>query len=82
MWIVLLELMERTMQDEIKPIFLLEYDWSVLDGDLILDSQLRTDSFGWRIGDHFQLKILNGKQALVKVDPIELFIDGVNVNGA
>ena len=70
------------MQDEIKPIFLVDYDWSVLNSDLILDPQLRTDSFGWNIGDHFQFKIINGKRALVKVDPIELFIDGVNVNGA
>ena len=74
--------MVKMMQDEIKPLFLVDYDWAIEDGsDLVLDSQLRTDSFGWKTGDYFQFKIENGKKRLVKIDPVELFSKGVKVNG-
>ena len=79
--IVLLVLMVKTMPAEIKPLLLVDYDWKIENEDLVLDSLLRTDNFGWRVGDYFQFRIVDGKQTLVKVDPVELFSNGAKVNG-
>ena len=73
--------MVKMMQEETKPIFLVDYDWSVQDNDLVLDPHLRTASFGWKTGDYFQLRVVNGKKTLVKVESVEVFLDGVKVNG-
>lgn len=82
MLIVLLVQMVKTMQDVTKPIFLVDYSWAVEEGgDLRLDPQLHTDSLGWKTGDYFQLKIVDGKKKLVKVDDLELFSNGAKVNG-
>lgn len=72
--------MVNLMQDATKRIFLADYDWSIENGDLVLDSQLNTDQFGWTNGDYFQFKNVNGKKHLVKVDPLELFLDGATLN--
>jgi hypothetical protein len=44
-----------------------------------LDQELNVDKLGWRSGDYFRVTNINGRIALIKVDPLEKFlIDGEN----
>lgn len=61
--------------------FYLDYAWDLYSDRIILDAELKTDRLGWEEGDHFKLIKVNGRNQLVKVDPIELFSKGVKVNG-
>jgi hypothetical protein len=47
---------------------------------IILDQELNIDKLGWQAGDHFQLKNINGKSMLVKLDPVVAFCNGYEVN--
>ena len=47
-----------------------DYDWDLRPEGIILDSELNIDRLGWQGGDYFQLKNVNGRAMLVKVDPL------------
>jgi hypothetical protein len=54
-----------------------DYDWDLYHDRIILDKELNTVGLGWKHGDHFKLVIdEQGRQQLVKVDPIILFAEG------
>jgi hypothetical protein len=56
-----------------------DYDWDLEPNRILLDAELNIDKLGWRNGDYFQVKNVNGRAMLVKVDPLEKFLrDGVN----
>ena len=56
-----------------------DYEWDLEPNRILLDAELNVDKLGWRNGDYFQVKNVNGRAMLVKVDPLEKFLrDGVN----
>jgi hypothetical protein len=57
-----------------------EYEWDLHPDRIILDGELNTDKLGWRAGDHFKFVNVNGRQMLVKVDPVVAFSQGYQVN--
>jgi len=57
-----------------------DYNWDLSRDRIILDEELNTDKLGWRAGDLFKLQNINGRQMLVKVDPVIAFTNGFKVN--
>lgn len=57
-----------------------DYDWDCSPQGIILDEEFNSDKLGWKGGDYFKLVNVNGRQMLVKVDPLEAFIKGYKVN--
>ena len=56
-----------------------DYDWDLEPNRILLDAELNIDKLGWCNGDYFQVKNINGRAMLVKVDPLEKFLrDGVD----
>ena len=58
----------------------LDYTWDLSSNGIILDEELNTDKLGWRGGDLFKFVNVNGKQMLVKLDPVDQFVQGHKVN--
>ena len=55
-----------------------DYDWDLEPHRILLDAELNVDALGWKGGDYFQVKNIDGRVILVKVDPIVKFlIDGL-----
>ena len=55
-----------------------DYEWDLTPNGILLDEELNVDALGWKGGDYFQVKNINGRVMLVKVDPLEKFLrDGV-----
>jgi hypothetical protein len=57
-----------------------DYSWDLSPDRILLDEELNTDKLGWRAGDMFKFVNMNGRQMLVKIDPLELFVKGHKVN--
>ena len=58
-----------------------DYTWDLSSRGIILDEELNTDKLGWRGGDYFKFVNINGRQMLVRIDPLEKFIiDGAAKN--
>ena len=56
-----------------------DYTWDLEPNRILLDSELNIDRLGWQGGDYFQVKNVNGRAMLVKVDPLVKFLkDGKN----
>ena len=54
------------------------YNWELTTTYMIPDNEIDTNKLGWKPGDYWQVKEKDGKQILVKVDPIVQFLfDGV-----
>jgi hypothetical protein len=51
-----------------------DYEWDLHPDKIILDNELNTDRLGWQAGDMFKFINVDGKQMLVKIDPLEKFI--------
>lgn len=58
----------------------LEYNWDLHPDKIILDDELNTDRLGWKGGDIFKFINVDGKQMLVKIDPLVAFVKGFKVN--
>jgi len=58
-----------------------DYTWDLSRDRIILDEELNTDKLGWKSGDLFKFVNVNGRQMLVKVDPLVAFNNGFKVNG-
>ena len=59
-----------------------DYEWDISQTRILLDSEFNTDRLGWNFGDYFKLINRNGRAILVKVDPLEKFLDdGMKKNG-
>jgi hypothetical protein len=59
-----------------------DYEWDISQTRILLDSELNTDRIGWNFGDYFKLINKNGRAVLVRVDPLEKFLDdGTKKNG-
>lgn len=79
MLIALLELMAKQMLEGINMLYL-DYSWDLSPRGILLDDELNTDRLGWRAGDMFKFINENGRQKLIKVDPVEQFAKGYPVN--
>ena len=51
-----------------------DYAWDLEPNRILLDAELNVDALGWRAGDYFQVKNVNGRAMLVKVDPLIKFL--------
>jgi hypothetical protein len=51
-----------------------DYEWDLEPHRILLDAELNVDALGWRAGDYFKVKNINGRNMLVKVDPLEKFL--------
>ena len=58
----------------------IDYDWDCGPDGIILDEEFNSDKLGWKGGDYFKLVNIDGRQKLVRVDPLELFVRGVKPN--
>lgn len=57
-----------------------DYNWDLHPDRILLDQELNTDRLGWKHGDMFKFINIDGRQQLVKVDPVEVFVKGHPVN--
>ena len=53
-----------------------DYDWDLHKDKIVLDQELNIDKLEWRAGDHFEVRNIDGRVELVKVDPIVKFMRG------
>lgn len=51
-----------------------DYSWDLSPNGIILDEELNIDRLGWTAGDCFELRNINGRAMLVKVDPLIAFV--------
>jgi len=51
-----------------------DYEWDLEPHRILLDEELDVDKLGWNGGDYFQVKNINGRIMLVKVDPLLKFL--------
>jgi hypothetical protein len=56
-----------------------DYDWDLHPWGIVFDRELNIDKLGWKHGDHFEIKNVNGKAMLVKVDPVLSFVKGYKI---
>jgi len=59
----------------------MDYNWDLHTNGINLDEELNTDFLGWKEGDLFKLTSVNGQKKLVKIDALEQFVRGYEVNG-
>jgi hypothetical protein len=57
-----------------------DYEWDLDPQRILIDSELNTDKLGYKHGDVFKFININGRQMLVKLDPVEQFARGYKVN--
>lgn len=51
-----------------------DYDWDLHSDKIILDKELNIDKLGWKGGDLFEVKNIDGQAMLVKLDPLMKFL--------
>ena len=51
-----------------------DYEWDLEPNRILLDAELNIDVLGWKGGDLFEIKNINGRAMLVKLDPLMKFI--------
>jgi hypothetical protein len=51
-----------------------DYEWDLEPHRILLDVELDVDALGWKAGDYFRVKNINGRAMLVKVDPLVRFL--------
>jgi hypothetical protein len=51
-----------------------DYDWDLYPDKIILDNELNIDKLGWKGGDLFEVKNIDGRAMLVKLDPLVRFL--------
>lgn len=54
----------------------IDYDWDLDKDKIVLDREINIDRLEWRAGDLFQVRNVDGRVELVKVDPVVKFIKG------
>ena len=52
-----------------------DYEWDISSTRILLDSELNTDNIGWKFGDFFKLINRDGRAILIKVDPLQVFLE-------
>ena len=54
----------------------LDFDWDLQKDRIVLDPEINIDKLEWRAGDFFEVKNIDGRVELVKVDPVVKFVKG------
>jgi hypothetical protein len=54
-----------------------DFDWQMDAMGIRLDTDLDVQKLGWKKGDFFKLTDVNGQLQLIKVDPLEKFVRGL-----
>ena len=57
-----------------------DYEWDLDPQRILMDNELNTDKLGYRHGDVFKFTNIDGRQMLVKLDPLEVFTRGYKIN--
>jgi hypothetical protein len=57
-----------------------DYEWDLEPSRILLDRELDIDKLGWRGGDCFKIVNRDGQAMLVKLEAVEQFIKGHQVN--
>ena len=57
------------------------YDFSLTEEGIGLDEELKLDRLGWRGGDYFKLVNVDGRNKLVRVEPLVKFLEDGKQNG-
>lgn len=52
-----------------------DYEWDLSSDRIILDEELNVDRLGWQAGDYFKVSNINGRTVLIKIDPLEKFLE-------
>ena len=52
----------------------IEYTWDLEPERILFDEELDIDRLGWRSGDLFEIKNINGRAMLVKLDSLMKFL--------
>jgi hypothetical protein len=52
------------------------YDLVISEEKLVLDKEITLEKLEWRSGDLFQVRNVDGRVELIKVDPVVKFIKG------
>ena len=52
----------------------IEYTWDLEPERILFDEELDIDKLGWRRGDLFEIKNIDGRAMLVKLDPLINFL--------
>ena len=52
----------------------IEYTWDLEPERILFDEELDIDKLGWRRGDLFEIKNIDGRAMLVKLDPLIKFL--------
>lgn len=60
--------------------FYLDYTWDLYPGGIRFDEELNIDKLGWKSGDLFEIRNVNGRAMLCKVDPVRAFAKGYRIN--
>jgi anaerobic selenocysteine-containing dehydrogenase len=58
-----------------------DYEWDLEPHRILLDQELDADALGWQSGDYFKVTNVDGRTVLVKVGPLEKFINDGARNG-
>jgi hypothetical protein len=58
----------------------IDYTWDLNPNGIKFDQELNIDRLGWKNGDMFAIKNVDGQAMLVKVDPVVAFTNGYKVN--
>ncbi len=58
----------------------LDYNWDLNPWGIKFDEELNIDKLGWKGGDYFKIVNVDGQAMLVKVDALEMFLQGKKVN--
>jgi hypothetical protein len=53
----------------------LDFDWDLDQNGIILDDALDLKKLKWEPGDYFKLVTVEGRSQLIKVDPIQMFLE-------
>lgn len=59
----------------------IDFSWDCSPSGITLDEEFNSDKLGWKHGDYFRFENHNGKQVLVKVDPLRKFLKDGEENG-
>ena len=58
----------------------IDYIWDLNPDQLILDRELDISKLGWQTGDIFKLVDINGRKVFRRVDPLQAFLEGRQIN--
>ena len=53
-----------------------DYEWRLTSEAILFDQELNINELGWKAGDCFKIKNIDGQSMLVKMEEVEQFVRG------